>query len=147
MNRVASAPASQYDARMRIRPLIYIAVAAAGCATANHSPALPSPTKFVELTIANGSAADVTLFATHDGFRERVGRVPAAMTTHMMMPERMLGSFGDVQFTLEQPGGPMGSLRAFTTPSVSVHPCQRLEMSLDTQLDHTMVAVYPGRGC
>jgi hypothetical protein len=101
----------------------------------------------VELTIANSSATDVTLFAMHDGYRERIGRVPVAMTTRLMVPERMLGALGDVQLTVEQPDGPLGSLRAFTTQSVSVQPCQRLEMSLDSKLDHTMLSVHPARRC
>jgi hypothetical protein len=121
-------------------------VAVAACASLGAplpSRATAPPT---ELVVENIGPSDVTVYAIHDGRKERVDRVYGAYTAHLWLPARIVAS-GDTQIRIERLGGPAGFRETVTTQSVAPTSCQRLQLSIEPTLAHTTLAVYPSPSC
>lgn len=121
-----------------------VAVAACASLGAPLPPRAAAPP--TELVVENIGPSDVTVYAIHDGRKERVDRVYAAHTAHLWLPARMVAS-GDTQIRIERMGGPAGFLETVTTQSVAPTSCQRLELSIEPTLAHATLAVYASPSC
>jgi hypothetical protein len=97
----------------------------------------------IRLTVENKSPADLTIYVRHDGRAERLERVDAARTTKLVIPARMISLVGDMVLIGERPafGG------RIVSQSVTVHTCERLEWTIEAQLNHSILAVVPVENC
>src|SRR5689334_15455545 len=125
---------------------LLVCVAVTACAPLGPPPPLRVTAPPTELVVENIGPSDVTVYAIHDGHKERVDRVYAAHTAHLWLPARMVAG-GDTQIRIERMGGPAGSLETVTTQSVAPASCQRLQLSIAPALSHTTLAVYPSPSC
>jgi hypothetical protein len=130
-----------------LRVTSHCVCAAVGACASLGAPLPPRATAPpTELVVENIGPSDVTVYAMHDGHKERVDRVYAAHTAHLWLPARMVES-GDTQIRIERMGGPAGFLETVTTQSVAATSCQRLELSIEPTLAHTTLAVYASPSC
>jgi len=125
---------------MARRLLWFCAVVAAltGCSRHHAESAETTPDEGWTLTIINHHWLDVSVYVMSDGGRSHVGLVPATNTQNYDMPARMIT--GGRLIMLE--ANPIGATRSVRTERLSVQGGQRVEWTLETGLERSMVAVY-----
>ena len=109
-----------------------------GCSHHRGESAETTPDQGWTLTIVNHHWLDVSVYVMSDGGRSHVGLVPATNTQNYEMPARMIG--GGRLITLE--ANPIGATGSVRTERLSVQGGQRVEWTLETGLERSMVAVY-----
>jgi hypothetical protein len=80
----------------------------------------------------------VTIYIIHDGQATRVGAVTAASTNSLDISDRLLGQGRVIRLRAD----PLGSSRRHTSESVRVGIGQRIEWTLESDLDRSHIAVY-----
>lgn len=121
-----------------------LALSALTCAHRPGGSDAPAPTRWpVPLTVENKSSHDLTIYVVHDGRRERLDRIEAARTETFTIPVRMIGMLGDFQLIGERPA----FAGRIMTQSVSPKECDRLEWTIEAQLDHSVLAMFPKASC
>jgi len=126
---------------MMARRLLWMCATVAaltGCSHHRTEGAETTPDQGWTLTIINHHWLDVSVYVMSDGGRSHVGLVPATNTQNYEMPARMIG--GGRFITLE--GNPIGATRSVRTERLLVQGGQRVEWTLETGLERSMVAVY-----
>jgi len=113
-------------------------VLAAGCLRGSPQPGMSSDGGRVALTIRNNNPLDVTIYVIHDGQATRVTAVTAASTNSVDIPDRLLGQGRLIRLRAD----PLGSSRRHTSESVRVGVGQRIEWTLESDLDRSHIAVY-----
>ena len=113
--------------------------AMAACASATQRAVSdPETSPPVEVVIRNRHWHDVRIFALRDGQRHRIGTVTAALTHRFALPPRLLESGRVVRLVAVA----AGSRAAITSEVLRVHPGQRIEWTLESDLERSSVAVW-----
>jgi hypothetical protein len=81
---------------------------------------------------------DVIVSVLHDGVVDRVGLATAVKTSTFILPSRRLGTAGIVRLRSHAVGGP----DYHTTDSFAVQPGQEIQWTLESDLEHSSVAVH-----
>jgi hypothetical protein len=113
-------------------------ILAASCFHSPPDPGVHADEGRVALTVRNNHHLDVTIYVIHDGQATRVGAVTAANTNSLDVPNRMLGQGRMIRLRAD----PLGSSRSHTSESVRVGVGQRIEWTLESDLDRSHIAVY-----
>jgi hypothetical protein len=98
-------------------------------------PATPSE---IVLVVENHHWTDVVLYVLHDGVADRIGLATAVKTSTFILPSRRLGPSGIIQLRAHAVGGPDDH----TTDSFPVQPGQEIQWTLESDLEHSSVAVH-----
>jgi hypothetical protein len=81
---------------------------------------------------------DVIVSVLHDGVVDRVGLATAVKTSTFILPSRRLGTAGIVRLR----GHAVGAPDNHTTDSFAVQPGQEIQWTLESDLEHSSVAVH-----
>jgi len=135
-------------------PAALLLVAPLGIACHSHSqsassssiatPALASVVRaadsnaVVSLQIANHNWSDVIIYVLRDGQPSRIGVATAASSTSFVLPRRMFGQAGEIQFW----GRPIGAAGNAYSESVIVQPGQWIEWTLEDDLNRSAIGVF-----
>ena len=92
----------------------------------------------VSLQIANHNWSDIVIYVLRDGQPSRVGVATAASSTSFLLPRRMFGQAGEIQFW----GRPIGAAGTAYSESVIVQPGQWIEWTLEDDLNRSAIGVY-----
>lgn len=116
-----------------------LTVAAAGCLKPPAAtPSDPLTTGRVVLTVNNNYRADVTVYVLSDGQPTRVGLATSSTTATFDMSARLLGQGRQVRLRAD----PIGGRTVYTSELIRVGPGQRIEWTLETDLNRSSIAVY-----
>ena len=111
----------------------------AGCL----QPPAPTPSDPVSmgrvvLTVNNNYRADITVYVVADGQPTRVGLATSSTTSSFDISSRLLGQGRQVRLRAD----PIGGRAVYTSELIRVGPGQRIEWTLETDLNRSSVAVY-----
>jgi hypothetical protein len=98
----------------------------------------PLSTGRVVVTVNNNYRADITVYVIGDGQPTRVGTATAAATTSFDVAARLLGQGRQLRLRAD----PIGGRAVYTSELVRVGPGQRVEWTLETDLNRSSIAVY-----
>ena len=102
------------------------------------TPSDPISAGRVVLTVNNNYRADVTVYVLADGQPTRVGLATSSTTATFDIPARLLGQGRQVRLRAD----PIGGRATYTSELIRVGPGQRIEWSLETDLNRSSIAVY-----
>ena len=102
------------------------------------TPADPMNNGRVVVTVHNNYRSDITVYVIGDGQPIRVGTATAATTTTFDVPARLLGQGRQLRLRAD----PIGGRAVYTSELVRVGPGQRVDWTLETDLNRSSVAVY-----
>lgn len=88
--------------------------------------------------VDNHHWSDVVISVLHDGVIDRVGLATAVKTTSFILPSRRLGTTGIIRLR----GHAVGAPDSHTTDSFPVQPGQEIQWTLESDLEHSSVAVH-----
>ena len=126
-------------------------VALLGCAPRPQMSAAPSsePDLPIEaersdgtLEIDNRGLVDVTIYLTHDGLKERLGRSIAARRDSVFIPIRIVGLANPVRLVAETAGKRSGMQEALTTELIAMRPGIRLVWTIESELQRSHLGIY-----
>ena len=86
----------------------------------------------------NNYRADITVYVIADGQPTRVGLATSSTTATFDIPGRLLGQGRQVRLRAD----PIGARTTYTSELIRVGPGQRIEWSLETDLNRSSIAVY-----
>ena len=92
----------------------------------------------VSLQIANHNWSDIVIYVLRDGQPSRIGVATAASSTSFLLPRRMFGQAGEIQFW----GRPIGAAGNAYSENVIVQPGQWIEWTLEDDLNRSAIGVY-----
>ena len=118
--------------------LLSIAMATACIRPPAPGPSDPLSSGRVVVTVHNNYRADITVYVVGDGQPTRVGTATAATTTSFDVPARLLGQGRQLRLRAD----PIGGRAVYTSELVRVGPGQRVEWTLETDLERSSIAVY-----
>jgi hypothetical protein len=122
-----------------VRLTIALAIGAVACLTPPAAtPSDPMSTGRVLVTVNNNHRADVTIYVIGDGQPIRVGTATAAATANFDVAARLLGQGRQLRLRAD----PIGGRNVHTSELIRVGPGQRVEWTLETDLNRSSVAVY-----
>ena len=106
-------------------------------------PPAPTPTDTIStarvvLTVHNNHRADINVYVIGDGQPIRVGTATAATTTSFDIAARLLGQGRQLRLRAD----PIGGRTVHTSELIRVGPGQRIDWTLETDLNRSSVAVY-----
>ena len=102
------------------------------------TPSDPASTQRVLVTVNNNYRADINVYVIGDGQPVRVGTATAAATSNFDVSARLLGQGRQVRLRAD----PIGARNIYTSELIRVGPGQRIEWTLETDLNRSSVAVY-----
>ena len=102
------------------------------------TPADPATGGRVVLTVNNNYRADVTVYVVSDGQPTRVGLATSSTTASFDIPARLLGQGRQVRLRAD----PIGVRAVYTSELIRVGAGQRIEWTLETDLNRSSIAVY-----
>jgi hypothetical protein len=112
-----------------------------GCAghakEANGEPP-PQNRSEVVLVVENHHWSDVIVSVVHDGVVDRVGMATAVQTSTFVIPSRRLGTSGIIRLR----GHAVGAPDSHTSDSFPVQLGQEIQWTLESDLEHSSVAVH-----
>jgi hypothetical protein len=92
----------------------------------------------IALVVENHHWNDVIVSVVHDGIVDRVGMATAVQTSTFIIPSRRLGTAGIIRLR----GHAVGAPDSHTTDSFPVQPGQEIQWTLESDLEHSSVAVH-----
>jgi len=122
------------------RLLVLVAAFAAGACGAHHHPpgtASAAPAD-VTLLVTNHNFLDITVFLLRDGQRIRIGLATGTSNQSFTIPGRLIAQSPEIVLL----GDAIGSNDVARTETLIVHPGQRIEWTLETDLRRSSVGVY-----
>jgi hypothetical protein len=122
------------------RILLLVAVFGAGaCGSHRHRPSAASePPPDVTLQVTNHNFLDVTVLLLRDGQRIRIGLATGTSSQSFTIPGRLIAQTHEIVLL----GEAIGSNDRVRTESLIVLPGQRIEWTLETNLQRSSVGVY-----
>jgi len=108
------------------------------CSHRRRAASLSEPPADVTLQVTNHNFLDVTVFVLYDGQRMRMGLATGSSTQSFTIPGRLVAQSHDIMLL----GDPIGSSERVRTQLFTVHPGQRIEWTLETDLRQSSVGVY-----
>ncbi len=115
------------------------AVLLAAC-VARGGASLPgaAPSEGWSLTVVNHHWLDVSIVVMSDDQRSHLGTVSATQTQTYELPARMIATGRVIRLE----ANPIGATRILRTDPLLVQPGQRVEWTLETGLERSMVAIW-----
>jgi hypothetical protein len=117
--------------------LLLSAIGCGGHTKASNQPQPATPGEIV-LIVENHHWNDVIVSVVHDGVVDRVGLATAVQTSTFILASRRLGTAGIVRLR----GHAVGAPDSHTTESFTVRPGQEIQWTLESDLEHSSVAVH-----
>lgn len=118
--------------------LVLLAPVLTGCAHRSRSSVEAGPEEDWTLTVNNHHWLDVSVFVLHEGGRTRLGTVSATRNETYTLPSRMIDGSRTVRFE----ANPIGATRSVTTDAVAVRGGGHVELTLESGLERSSVAVW-----
>jgi len=118
--------------------LMAMLVASSACAHRRRSGSMSEPPLDVTLQVTNHNFLDVTVFVLHEGQRIRMGLAIGSSTQSFTIPGRLVAQSHEIALL----GQAIGSIARVRTELLTVHPGQRIEWTLETDLRRSSVGVY-----
>ena len=94
------------------------------------------------LEIDNRGLVDITIFVSHDGLKERLGRSIAASHDSLFIPLRIVGLANPVRLVAESAGKRSGTQAALTTDLITMRPGIRLVWTIESELQRSHLGIY-----
>ena len=117
--------------------LLLCSIGCAGHARESNGPHPGTPSEIV-LVVENHHWNDVVVSVLHDGVVDRVGLATAVKTSTFIIPSRRLGTSGIIRLR----GHAVGAPDSHTTDSFAVQAGQEIQWTLESDLEHSSVAVH-----
>jgi hypothetical protein len=141
ISRLSRAPRRRTDGQLRSAVAALLILGSISCG--GHSgkasgPAPESASGEIVLVVDNHHWNDVVISVLHDGVLDRVGLATAVKTTTFVLPSRRLGTSGIIRLR----GHAVGAPDSHTTDSFPVQPGQEIQWTLESDLEHSSVAVH-----
>jgi hypothetical protein len=122
-----------------------------GCAPHPQTSASPTPDaeapseppRFdATLEIDNRGLVDITIYVSHDGLKERLGRSVAAHRDSLFIPPRIVGLANSVRLVAETAGTRSGTQASLTTEVIALRPGLRLVWTIESELQRSHLGIY-----
>ena len=94
------------------------------------------------LEIDNRGLVDITIYVSHDGLKERLGRSIAAHRDSLFIPIRIVGLANPVRLVAESAGKRSGTQAALTTDLITMRPGIRLVWTIESDLERSHLGIY-----
>ena len=140
ISRLSQAPRRRTDAPLRaiLSALLLLASISCGGRSGKSTGPAPESAGEIVLTVENHHWNDVVISVLHDGVVDRVGLATAVKTTRFVLPSRRLGPTGIIRLR----GHAVGAPDFHSTDAFPVQPGQEIQWTLESDLDHSSVAVH-----
>jgi hypothetical protein len=140
ISRLSRAPRRRTDFRLRSAVAALLILGAISCGGHSGQASGPAPESATDivLVVDNHHWSDVVISVLHDGVIDRVGLATAVKTTTFVLPSRRLGTTGIIRLR----GHAVGAPDSHTTDSFPVQPGQEIQWTLESDLEHSSVAVH-----
>jgi hypothetical protein len=131
--------------------LFIVLVALPGCTTKPKTSESPTPQAGVlpevqrtdaTLEVDNRGLVDVTVYITHDGLKERMGRFVAARRDSVFIAPRIVGLANSVQLVAETAGTRAGTQGSLSTGVITMRPGLRLVWTIESELQRSHLEIY-----
>jgi hypothetical protein len=109
---------------------------APGCFRHSVMPSSDEP-EVVEISVSNNNPLDMTVYATYQSMRLRLGTVSTASTQHFTISLHQLSATGEFQLLAD----PVGSRRTLTSESIHVFAGQSVEWTLQADLRQSTLVI------
>lgn len=92
---------------------------------------------YVEISVSNNNMLDMTVYATYQSMRVRLGTVTTATTQHFTLSLHQLSGTGEFQLLAD----PIGSRRTLTSEAIHVFAGQSVEWTLQADLRQSSLVI------
>jgi len=92
---------------------------------------------YVEISVSNNNSLDMTVYATYQSMRVRLGTVSTATTQHFTLSLHQLSATGEFQLLAD----PVGSRRTMKSESIHVFAGQSVEWTLQADLRQSSLVI------
>jgi len=108
--------------------------ASGGCV--KHS-VIPDEPDTITISVSNNNSLDMTVYATYQSMRVRLGTVSTATTQHFTLSLHQLSATGEFQLLAD----PIGSRRTLTSEAIHVFAGQSVEWTLQADLRQSSLVI------